>query len=427
MIFSRSPYFIRTVVSGAHTGKVELYIYTGTSSGSWTGNVTYSLTATGVDAGAGQTECIFEVAELIKDKFDLDISSKSNNTSGSFLDLSDLARSLCLKVDYRTYTDTGAGFVTLDTQLGLNAVLGYSTYDEGSNFTVKEDTRHFYYDIPYIYKPFYAPISLMIPKNYSSQVIAQGVKDFKQGSDNVFMSPSTNSLTFIQYNMLFGFTGIFSPTFTSNREQTNNVYAGRYPFADTNGVKFVTTKRTKEVDYLDPKNAFDEIVFSQDANTEELVASKVKVRNVFDCEGYQPYRILFINKYGVVQDLWFFANNILNLTVKSKSYKRNTVDFRFQSNNAISEFYRPQLAQQTVYDKNGQQTITLNSGFYPETFNEAFEQLFLSEYCWLEYNNATLPVVLKDTAFKYRNSKTDGLINHTVTFEFANNYLNNIR
>ena len=69
MIFSRSPYFIRTVVSGAHTGKVELYIYTGTSSGSWTGNVTYSLTATGVDAGAGQTECIFEVAELIKDKF----------------------------------------------------------------------------------------------------------------------------------------------------------------------------------------------------------------------------------------------------------------------------------------------------------------------------------------------------------------------
>ena len=122
MIFSRSPYFIRTVVSGAHTGKVELYIYTGTSSGSWTGNVTYTLTATGVDAGAGQTECIFEVAELIKDKFDLDISSKSNNTSGSFLDLTELARSLCIKVDYRTYTDTGAGFVTLDTQLGLSLI-----------------------------------------------------------------------------------------------------------------------------------------------------------------------------------------------------------------------------------------------------------------------------------------------------------------
>ena len=170
----------------------------------------------------------------------------------------------------------------------------------------------------------------MIPKNYSSQVIAQGVKDFRQGTENVFMSPSTNSLTFIQYNMFFGFSGIFSPTFTSNREQTNEVYAGRYPFPDTSGVKYVTTKRTKEMNYQDPKNAFDEIVFSQDANTEELVASKIKVRNVFDCEGYQPYRILFINTYffifhyiftfstttSFINYYTFFTNSSLSITFR---------------------------------------------------------------------------------------------------------------
>ena len=226
VIYSRSPYFIRTLISGAHTGKVELYIYEGNSSVGWTGNITYSLTATGVDAGAGQTECIFEVAELIKDKFDLTIQSNSNNQSGSFLNRSDLARSLCINVDYRTYTDTGSGFVTLDTQLGLKAVLGYSTYDEGSNFTVEEDERHFWQDVPYIRKPFYAPISLMTQKHFSGQTVAQAITNYENSSINAFMNPSSNSTQFMHYTDLGQKVGISGTTFASNQRQVSENSAG---------------------------------------------------------------------------------------------------------------------------------------------------------------------------------------------------------
>ena len=428
VIYSRSPYFVRTNASGGHTGKIEIYIYSGNQSGSWTGSVTYTLTATGVDAGSGNTECIFEIAELIKDKFDLDIESSSNNQSGNYLNVNALASTLCMNVDYQTSVDTGAGFVVQDTVLGYKAVLGYSTYEQGSNYTVAEDLRHFWYDIPYILKPYSAPTTIMVQKQYSSQVISTAIREFDNITESQFFSPNTNSRFFITNKEFGAISGVSANTNASSVMESNEVWANRYPWgSNSTPYRYVDTKRSRQQEYIDGRGAFDYIHFTQDNNTEELLGTKVKIENVYDCGGYTPYRIRFINKYGVLQELWFFKNNALNLRVKSKSYKRNTVSFRSVSGGATDEFYRPQLAQQTIYDKNGQQTITLNSGFYPETFNEAFEQLFLSEYCWLDYKYATLPVVLKDTAFKYRNSKTDGLINHTVTFEFANNHLNNIR
>ena len=88
------------------------------------------------------------------------------------------------------------------------------------------------------------------------------------------------------------------------------------------------------------------------------------------------------------------------------------------------EIYNP---QEKIFTKQGQETIKLNSGYYPEDQNELFKQMFLSEQVWLEYEGDTLGVIVKSTAFTYKTRLTDKLINYEVELEFANDTINNIR
>ena len=45
-----------------------------------------------------------------------------------------------------------------------------------------------------------------------------------------------------------------------------------------------------------------------------------------DCSKYEPYKISFVNKFGVVQDLWFDKKRTDNLDVSKDSYKRNILN-----------------------------------------------------------------------------------------------------
>ena len=108
----------------------------------------------------------------------------------------------------------------------------------------------------------------------------------------------------------------------------------------------------------------------------------LNIENVEECK-YTPYKLTFINKFGAYQEIWMFANSILSMATNEERYKSNILT------NGTYNTYDPQIKLLT---KNGNQSLTLNSDYYPESNNEVFEQLFLSEKVWIEYKAKTLAV-----------------------------------
>jgi|TARA_R110002167_G_scaffold102421_1_gene265735 hypothetical protein len=133
---------------------------------------------------------------------------------------------------------------------------------------------------------------------------------------------------------------------------------------------------------------------------------------------YTPIQLTFINRFGAYQEIWMFANSKLTLNTNKEKYKSNIL---------TNGTYSTNDAQIKLLTKNGNQQLTLNSDFYPESYNVVFEELFLSEKVWIYYGGQTLGINIDSKAFNYKTSLTDGLINYTIDVSFAFDSINNIR
>ena len=147
------------------------------------------------------------------------------------------------------------------------------------------------------------------------------------------------------------------------------------------------------------------------------VTTTINVTKYVKCK-YTPYKLTFINKFGAYQEIWMFANSSLSMRTTEDKYKSNILT------NGTYSITNPQVKLLT---KNGNQRLTLNSDFYPESYNEIFRQLFLSEKVWIYYDNQTLGVNIESKSINYKTSITDGLINYTIDVSFAFDTINNIR
>jgi hypothetical protein len=147
-----------------------------------------------------------------------------------------------------------------------------------------------------------------------------------------------------------------------------------------------------------------------------------------DCTKYgDGKKIIYINKYGAQQDLWFFLKNSKNLARTNEGYKSNTITYPIGS----SATYSVQDAPNKVFNTQAKQTHKLSSGYYPEFANQQFEELLLSEYVWLSTvrkgSGVIIPVKVKTSTVAFKTSVNDRLIEYTIEFEEAFDYINNIR
>lgn len=151
-----------------------------------------------------------------------------------------------------------------------------------------------------------------------------------------------------------------------------------------------------------------------------------------DCTKYgSGNKIIFINKFGVQQDLWFFLKETKTLARKNEGYKTNTLTYPSTNNPAT---YSISNAPNRTFNTTAKQSFTLSSGYYPQHANQYFEQLLLSEYVWLERPqetnpsaNEVIPVKVKKSSIAFKTSVNDKLIEYTIEFEEAFDFINNIR
>ena len=149
-----------------------------------------------------------------------------------------------------------------------------------------------------------------------------------------------------------------------------------------------------------------------------------------NCSRYgEGNKITFVNKYGALQDLWFFLKSVKTTTSTKETYNANTITI--SGGNATYSVNNP---TKTVFNKSANQKIILSSGYYPEGANPFFEDLMLSKQIWLTqpdpYDPSTeqvVPVIINTSLFTYKTSLNDKLIEYTMEFDMAFDYINNVR
>jgi len=148
------------------------------------------------------------------------------------------------------------------------------------------------------------------------------------------------------------------------------------------------------------------------------------------CSKYTPSRIWFVNKFGAIQELYFFTKEVEVLKTNKETYQRNTIDTSAET----PSYFRPKYSTYdtyphpiTTFSKNGKKSYTLSSGYYPEWANTYFEQLMLSEYVWIYKDTCPVSVQLKTSTMSFKTQLNDKLIEYTMTFEEAFDTINNVK
>tara|TARA_B100000768_G_C11152849_1_gene321071 strand:- start:73 stop:858 length:786 start_codon:yes stop_codon:yes gene_type:complete len=250
--------------------------------------------------------------------------------------------------------------------------------------------------------------------------------------DNTFRVPigtSSNNptVTFVKDNEIVGTT-----SFTSSNQSSEQIkYVSIYG-TDTNWDSF--QERVLEsggTDYESNKcleayfndysiGAVDKIIISNtNANVKDII---VNVSVLEGCK-YEPKKVTFVNKFGALQDMYFFKKSVEKMNVKKESYKSNILN-QFTGYNKSQHVYRD-------FNVVGKESVTLSSGFLSEEYNEVFKQMMLSEKVWVtnitEDGEQVLPINVKTSNITYKTSLNDKLVEYTFDFDNSFNVINDIR
>ena len=135
---------------------------------------------------------------------------------------------------------------------------------------------------------------------------------------------------------------------------------------------------------------------------------------------YDPKKITFINKFGALQDMYFFKKSVDKMATQRENYKANI----------LNNFYQYSTTQHVQRDFNitAKESTTLSSGFLNEEYNEVFKQMMLSEKIWVTNTDGqVLPLNIKTSSIQYKTSLNDRLVEYTFDFDNSFNVINNIR
>ena len=369
-INTRSPYYITLTATNLTQVDFDIWIYTGTKVTDRTTGSFFRLSSVAI------TDTVtVEIAELVSDYILSTFDGDYDCTN--------------VWVDYRSinYIQGNAQSYTAFTTLG--GFNGYGFFEDGAN---PQNLQSLLQSNTTILKLDDAPVNLAVDTSITTSV------SFYSNNEQVYTKVIASSLESDEQIEYVTNTTNGADDFEQRVLLDGGTFEGSIclqEFADDFTIFPVDTI------YIDGTNGVD----------------VVKVNNIQECK-YQPYKVTFINKFGALQDLWFFKRSNETLTTKTEDFKRNIV---------VNGAYDTSRHQQKVLTKNGNEKLTLNTGFYPEEYNEVFKQMQLSEDCWIEINNQTLPLNVSSSSLAFKTQLNDKLINYTIEIEFAYDTINNIR
>lgn len=328
---------------------------------------------------------VFELSELARDFMETEYNNYATDT-------------LWIDADITIYDSTGA-IVQVNSQdtntssfLGID---GYGYFEDGTNprsvqyttpMVLQYNTTVYYNDGADIKIPIYAEaetVTATLTSTAGADINWDNADDFwdtynetwGSGQTPVVITDNGNTNQKIQYLII-----------TDSEDLNNN--------------DFVT-------------------ISSDNSSYSDVVITLKKV-----CEPkYTPLNIIFYNKFGALQNLWFFKKSMTNINITSQQFKNNILDIE---NSGGAPSYALSKHQEKKFMANGKESITVNSGFYTEDHNEVVREMLLAEQVWIYNGTNTLPINLKSNTLQFKKSVNDKLISYTLSFDYAYDKINNI-
>lgn len=383
MIDSRSPYFLEITDASIAYAILDLYVYDGRKVLDQPVSPEYTLRKnllTGISIR-------FEISELVRDFLDLTYVD-------GFVD----EGTKWVYYDLRAY-DSSDVLLTSSTDTVL-ATNGYSYYDKTNERNEMTDVCLMTNDIIYVYgfEEFTIPVrnDVAVTSSY-----------YNNGS---FVTSQTTSSSIIASSQI-AYESYNGATTTYN-DYYNRVIADSGVVEDSLCLQIFINRLTYQ--------EVDKIIISDGTNTDTIT-----VVTKDECK-YKPLKVSFVNKFGAVQEMFFFKKSVEKMNVKRQEYKSNVLTFLPVAYNVEQHRYKQ-------YNANGMESITLSSGFVSEQYNEVFKQLMLSEQVWLttykedNEQKVILPINIKSNDITYKTSVNDRLVEYTIEFNYAYDVINNIR
>lgn len=372
----RSPYFIKVEDDSLASAILSLYVYEGTKETDKPASAQYTITKNAI---SNNNFVAYEVSELVRDYINVNFNQERTldayiqrvEDDGGIYEENSLLTSFSQELD----NDYSSGTIWVEADVTL--------YPQVNGGGTAIETRYFDY------------------------IAFDGYTEFEDGLNAELSRTLLQSNTDIYYKS--GQT-IQVPVFSD--EVTSVKFY--------NGATLHTTVTVSE-----SQSTTGQIIYasSTSATTKiEVISDVTETINVYEtteCK-YTPYKVTFVNRFGALQNIYFFKKSTESLNTTQENYKANIVDL-------FALEYDTQRHQYQTYNKMGRESITMNTGFVTEEYNKVLRELLLSEQVWMTKGSDILPMTVKTSSLQYKTSLNDKLINYSIDFEYAFDKINNIR
>ena len=149
-----------------------------------------------------------------------------------------------------------------------------------------------------------------------------------------------------------------------------------------------------------------------------VAGTTVTIRR-FDCTKYDPVKVVFVNRFGMPQELWFFGKTIESGSFTSDQYKSADI--------TAGGVYSKYKHQYKKFDAKGKKKYIINTGFVSQDYNASIDELLMSEQSWMHIDSTVRPINVLTADIDFRTSLNDKLVQYSLEIEQANDLISTMR
>lgn len=370
--------------------KLEAYIWEGDNPGDKPGTATYTLTKLPDSNNVG----IFDISQLIRSQLGFEepdallnanSTQVNNNTTGA----------VWVQVT-ATYTSDDSTATPVDSGTRL-AVRGFTKYSQGVNSThSSRATMSNFVDGLVI------PNNLQFTTSFLTATIDNLVIEGEHGIDYAIdmtgkdTTESTESLV----HVLLG-SDIYGQTLEKRRQDI---------VADSGTVESFSCVYSYATQYNDTYT----IVAKDGAAEQRRMAVEVAC-----ADRYTQFFIGFLNRFGAYDYI-----PALKAREDSATFERREFDNSYLTTAALAVSYTDTEGTERIFEANGQESITINTGYQPEDIWEMITDMMQSEKVFLVDGTNIVPLIPSSGDVAKQKHINNKLVNYTLAFRVANDLKN---
>ena len=370
--------------------KIEVYIWSGDNPSDKPGSATYTLTKLPDSNNVG----IFDISQLIRSQLGFEepdallnanSSQVNNNTTGA----------VWVQVT-ATYTSDDSTATPVDSGTRL-AVRGFTKYSQGVNSThSSRATMSNFIDGIVI------PNSLQFTTSFLTATIDNLVIEGEHGIDYAIdmTGKDTTETTESLVHVLLG-SDLYGQTLEKRRQDI---------IADSGTIESFSCVYNYATQYNDTYT-----IIAKDGAAEQRRMSV----EVACADRYTQFFIGFLNRFGAYDYI-----PALKAREDSATFERREFNNSYLTTAALAVSYTDTEGTERIFEANGQESITINTGYQPEDIWEMITDMMQSEKVFLVDGTTITPLIPSSGDVAKQKHINNKLVNYTLAFRVANDLKN---